>query len=214
MTEQNERMEILDMIQRGTISPDEGMKLIKAIDESDQILNEEYLAAKSELEGSLEDPELENSFPDPLSENPEEWRKWWVIPFGIGSGITALGGWLMYLAWSAKGYGAGFYLAWIPFLIGISILVLGWNSRTGPWLHVRIQQKPGETPERIRISLPLPIYFTAWILRTFGEYITGLKDSGLDEVILALGDKTEQDAPLSIDVQDDDDGEQVRIYIG
>jgi hypothetical protein len=120
----------------------------------------------------------------------------------------------MYWAWSAKGYGVGFFLTWIPFLIGIGVLVLGWNSRTGPWLHLRIQQKPGQSPEMIRISLPLPLRFTAWVLRTFGEYITGLKDSGLDEIILALGDRSKQDAPLSIDVQDDEDGEQVRIYIG
>jgi hypothetical protein len=214
MTEQNERLEILDMIQRGTINPEEGMKLIKAIDESDEILNEEYLAAKAELEGSSEDSASEHSFADPFPENPEDWRKWWIIPFGIGAGITALGAGLMYWAWSAKGYGIGFFLAWIPFFIGISILVLGWNSQTGPWLHVLIKQKPGESPEMIRISLPLPIHFTAWILRTFGEYIPGLKDSGLDEIILALGDKTKQDAPLSIDVQDDENGEQVRIYIG
>jgi hypothetical protein len=214
MTEKNERLEILDMIQRGRISPEEGMKLIKAIDESDEILNEEYLAAKSKYEGSPDGPALDTSYPDPILENPEEWRKWWFIPFGIGAGITVLGAGLMYWAWSVKGYGVGFFLAWIPFFIGISILVLGWNSQTGPWLHLRIQQKPGESPETIRISLPLPIRFTAWVLRTFGEYITGLKDSGLDEIILALGDKTKQDAPLSIDVHDDEDGEQVRIYIG
>ena len=214
MTNQTERLEILDMIQRGTISAEEGMKLIQAIDESDEYLNEEYLAAKSELEGSLDIPAPESTFPDPILENPEEWRKWWIIPFGVGTAITALGAGLMYWAWSAKGYGVGFFLAWIPFLIGIGVLVLGWNSRTGPWLHLRIQQKPGESPEMIRISLPLPIRFTAWVLRTFGEYITGLKDSGLDEIILALGDKSKQDAPLSIDVQDDEDGDQVRIYIG
>ena len=214
MSENKERNEILDMIQRGTISPEEGLKLIKAIDESDELLDEEYLAAKSEFEGRVEDTAPDSSFPDPIFENPEEWRKWWIIPFGIGVGITALGAWLMYWAWSVKGYGVGFFLAWIPFLIGIGILVLGWNSRTGPWLNVHIQQKPGESPQTIRISLPLPIHFTAWILRTFGEYITGLKDSGLDEIILALGGKTKQDAPLSIDVQDDEDGEQVRIYIG
>lgn len=214
MTTQNERLEILDMIQRGTISPDEGMKLIQAMEESDEFLDEEYQAAKSKFEGSREDLSSRSLSDDPVDVNPEEWRRWWIIPFGIGACLTALGAGLMYWGWSAAGYGVGFFLAWIPFLIGISILVLGWNSRIGPWLHLHIQQKPGNSPEVIRFSLPLPIKFAAWVLKTFGEYITGLTDSGLDEIILALGDKSKQDVPLSIDVQDDEDGEQVKIYIG
>jgi hypothetical protein len=214
MTEHNEILEILDMIERGTISSEEGMKLIKAIEDSDEILEDEYQAAKSELEGTGSDPIGETSYSDVDRAKLEEWRKWWIIPFGIGVGITVLGAGLMYWGWSAAGFGLGFFLAWIPFLIGISILVLGWNSQTGLWLHVRVDQKPGESPETIAISLPLPTHFTAWFLRTFGPIIPGFKASGLDEVILALADRSKQDAPLTIDVQDDEKEEQVRIYIG
>ena len=129
-------------------------------------------------------------------------------------GITVLGGSLMYWAWSVKGFGVGFVLAWIPFIIGIGVLVLGWNSQTGPWLHLRIQQSPGEKPEEIAISLPLPIRFVAWALRTFGEFIPGLNTSGIDEIILALADKSITETPLIVDVNDDEDDERVKIYIG
>ena len=214
MTTNKERLEILDMIQRGTISAEEGLKLIEALDETEKNLSEEYLSAKAVLENT--NGRVESDRVNPLEglEDFSKWRKWWIIPFWIGVGITVLGGSLMYWAWSARGFGAGFILSWIPFLLGISVLVLGWNSQTGPWLHVRIQQSPGEKPEQIAISLPLPIRFVAWILRTFGEFIPRLNTSGIDEIILALADKTITEAPLIVDVNDDEDGERVKIYIG
>lgn len=214
MTANNERLEILEMIQRGTISAQEGLKLIEALDETLDNLDEEYLLAKARLEGGA-DPEAGNEF-DPQSalEDLEKWKKWWIIPFWIGLGITVFGSFLMYWAWSAEGIGLGFILAWIPFLIGVGVLVLGWNSRTGPWLHLRIQQKLGETPRRIAISFPLPIRFFAWSLRTFGNFIPGLQGIGVDEIIIALGESSQAETPLIIDVNEGDEGEQVKIYIG
>ena len=214
MTSNNERLEILEMIQRGTINAQEGLKLIEALGETQDNLDEEYLLAKARHEGET-DQEVGDGFdPHPVMEDLEKWKKWWIIPFWIGVGITVFGGALMYWALSAWGIGLGFILAWIPFLIGVGILVLGWNSRTGPWLHLRIQQKPGETPKRIAISFPLPIQFFAWSLRTFGNFIPGLKGTGVDEIILALGESAQGETPLFIDVNEGDEGEQVKIYIG
>jgi hypothetical protein len=214
MTANNERLEILEMIQRGTISAQEGLKLIEALGETQDNLDEEYLLAKARLEGGT-DPKVGDRFdPPPVLEDLEKWKKWWIIPFWIGLGITVFGSFLMYWAWSAKGIGVGFILAWIPFLIGVGVLVLGWNSRTGPWLHLRIQQKPGEKPGRIAISFPLPIRFFAWSLRTFGNLIPGLSGTGVDEIILALGESSQAETPLFIDVNEGDEGEQVKIYIG
>jgi hypothetical protein len=214
MTANNEHLEILDMIQRGRISAEEGLKLIEALGENQANLDQEYLLAKSKLEGEYYPEEVDELNSVPISEDFEKWKRWWIIPFWTGVIITVLGGSLLYWAWSAKGIGLGFILAWIPFLIGVGILVLGWNSQTGPWLHIRIQQKPGELPKRIAISFPLPIRFFAWSLRTFGNIIPGIKGTGVDEIILALGDSSHSGTPLIIDVTDDDDGEQVKIYIG
>lgn len=210
MNPTDERLEILEMIQRGTISPQEGLNLIGALRETWE-----------------EDPDLESSpnmrnfdaeplppAPDFEGEDFDKWRAWWIIPFWLGVGITTLGGALMYWAWSANGLGVGFVLAWFPFLIGVGTMALGWNSKTGPWVHIRIRQKPGETPKRIAISLPIPIRFFAWTIRTFGSFIPGLDTTGIDEVILALGNNSPGDLPLSINVSDDEDGEQVEIYIG
>ena len=213
MTAEKEHLEILEMIQRGTISATEGLNLIEALGETQENLEEEYNLAKATLEEDL-DPEIFQK-PDPQLELDDfnKWRKWWIIPFWIGIALTVSGGGLLYWAWSARGIGLGFIFAWIPFLLGVGLVVLGWNSQTGPWLHLRIRQKPGEKPERIAISLPLPIRLFAWSIRTFGDFIPKLDTTGLDEVILALGDSSLSE-PLSIDVDDSDDDEQVKIYIG
>jgi hypothetical protein len=214
MTPREERLEILEMIQKGTITPEEGLKLIEALGESQQDADQEYLRAKQEMEETLSDQEVSFSPPAEPDEDFEKRKSWWVVPFWIGVAITVLGGVWMFQAWSNRGIGFGFFAAWIPFLIGIGILVLGWNSRTGPWLHLRVQQAPGEKPERIAFSLPIPIHFLAWILRTFGSFIKNADMAGADQILLALGNYSQGDPPLSIDVDEGDDGEKVKIYIG
>lgn len=210
----NERLEILEMIQQGKISPQEGLKLIEALQESVQVEEEEYLQAKEEM---LYSPPGQASAsraePEITQEEMDRWRGWWVIPFWIGVGITVLGGALMYWAYAARGFGLGFFASWIPFLIGLGTMALGWNSRSGPWIHLRIHQAPGESPERISLSLPLPVRFFAWTIRTFSQWIPDMP-KGTDEVLLALGRYSPGDPPLSINVDDQEDNQQVIIYIG
>jgi hypothetical protein len=54
----------------------------------------------------------------------------------------------------------------------------------------------------------------AWGLRTFGEFIPGLTETGIDEIIIALGERNRNHAPLIVDVEDSEEGEQVKVYIG
>lgn len=210
MTQSNERLEILEMIQGGKISPEEGLKLIETLNESWEAEEQEYLQAKEEM---LHPPTSTESAPEISSEDMERWRRWWVIPFWIGVGITVLGGALMYWGWAAEGIGLGFIAAWIPFLIGLGIMALGWNSRTGPWIHIRVHQKPGESPQKISLSFPLPIRFFAWSIKTFSQWIPDMPQ-GAEEVLLALGNFSPGDSPLSINVDDEEEGEKVIVYIG
>ena len=214
MTQSQERLEILEMIQNGTITSDEGLKLLEALGESQEAEDREYQQAKEEMEGTGAEEGVYTSTDFPVDRDFEKWKSWWIVPFWIGVAITVLGGGLMYQAWFNNGFGLGFIAAWIPFLLGIGLLVLGWNSRTGPWLHVRIQQAPGEKPERIAFSFPIPIRFFAWSLRTFGSYVENVDLAGADQILLALGDYSQGDAPLSIDVDEGDSGDKVKIYIG
>lgn len=202
MSSREERIMILNMIEAGTISSEEGLQLLANLEEPGSAQEQNLLQP--------EDSPAPSHDPDDLA----RWKKWWVIPLWIGVAITLLGSALMYGAYTAGGLSVWFFLSWLPFLLGVGTIALAWRSQTSPWLHLRIQQAPGEKPERIALSLPLPIHFTAWLLRTFGGWIPDLDSSGLDEVILALGESADQDHPLSIMVNEGDDGEQVQIYIG
>jgi hypothetical protein len=55
---------------------------------------------------------------------------------------------------------------------------------------------------------------TAWFFRVFGGKIPGLQDTSVDELIMALGDSTNPENPLYIEVEDDEDGERVEVFIG
>lgn len=142
------------------------------------------------------------------------WRNFWMIPLWIGVVITVLGALLLNSILQASGVSFWFFCGSIPFLFGLLVLVVAWWSRTARWLHLRIDQKPGDKPQRIALSFPLPIALTTWILRTFGDRIPGLQKSSVDEVLMAVGKTTNPDNPLFIDVNEGEDGERVRIYIG
>ena len=60
-------------------------------------------------------------------------------------------------AFQSNGLGFWFACAWFPFLLGVGLLAFAWNSRTSPWIHIRIDQKTGKSPQRIAFSLPIPI---------------------------------------------------------
>jgi hypothetical protein len=152
--------------------------------------------------------------PRPVVPDYRSWRHWTMIPLWTGVVVTVLGGFLMFTTWmAARGLSFWFACAWVPFLAGIALIVLAWGGRSMRWLHIRIQQKTGEWPRNISISLPLPLKFLAWLVRTFGDRIPNVEGKGMDELILAL-EHTSPDAPFSLDVDEGEDGERVQVIIG
>ena len=112
MNEKNERIQILEMIENGTITASEGASLLKALEADDTAeefqLGDDYESEPKTPEGEAFSPESDSSGEplsgDILSEtfDPEieKWRRWWMIPLWIGVGITVIGGLLM--AWLQK----------------------------------------------------------------------------------------------------------------
>lgn len=215
MSNEAERMHILQMIEDGKITAAEGLRLLNAL-----------TGAKPEAQGGPE-PALEAP-PPPLSPPPAEaekappipemgkWKLWWLIPLWIGLGITVCGGLLMYWAYSAGGFSFWFACATLPFLFGVLVAALASASRTSRWIHVRVNrgEAADDGPKNIRISFPLPIRLAAWCLRVFAPFIPKLKDTGVDELILALEESTSPENPLFVDVHEGEGGERVQVYIG
>ncbi len=227
-----ERSKVLEMIEDGSITAEEGLRLLQALEESASGVGadsevealpewtepleipEDGFASRDAVHEPVEVLSGEPVPPPPPPEEIKKWRRWWVIPFYVGVGITVLGAALMYWVYSASGVGFWFACMWFPFLIGVAVMALAWSSRNAPWLHVRIHQAPGETPQRIAISFPLPVRLSAWGLRTFGHHIPNLDATGLDEVIKALGDSAKEGTPFFVDVNEGEDGEHVQVFIG
>lgn len=214
MSNEAERMHILQMIEDGKITAAEGLRLLNALS-----------GAKPEAQGGGPEPALEAppSSPSPPPAEAEKalpipemgkWKLWWLIPLWIGLGIIVCGGLLMYWAYSAGGFSFWFACATLPFLLGVLVAALASASRTSRWIHVRVNTGQEEWPQKISLSFPLPIRLTAWFLRVFGRFIPKLKDTGVDELIMALDGSTSPENPLFVDVHEGEGGERVQVYIG
>ena len=228
MSEKNERLQILEMIENGTITASEGASLLKAL-EADYMVEDMSFDTEDEPEPFVTDEAGYSKENEPAAEplsgdviadtfDPEieKWKRWWMIPLWIGVGITVIGGLLMVWAYQASGFGFWFGCSWLPFLLGVAVMVMAWSSRSARWLHLRIQQEPGEWPRTIAFSFPLPLRFAAWFLRTFGQFIPKVNETGVDfdQLIQVLENSTNSETPFYIEVDEGDNGEKVQIYIG
>jgi len=214
MSNEAERMHILQMIEDGKITAAEGLRLLNALS-----------GAKGEGGGAEPSgqapaasapPPPAASAPSPPMPEMGKWRQWWLIPLWIGLGITIFGGLLMYWAYSAGGFTFWFFCAALPFTLGVIVAALASASRTARWIHIRVNtgHASREWPRKISLSFPLPIRLTAWFLRVFGQFVPDLKKTGVDELILAMEDTTSPENPLFVDVHEGEGGERVQVYIG
>lgn len=232
-------MKILKMIEDGKISPEEGTKLLQSIKTQDEEIFDSGLdtlgilekietgeiSAKTGIqligeinEESNDTPktdkntktEINQDRPSISKEEIERWKKWWTLPLYIGLGIVIISTFWLNAAYQNSQFGFWFFCSWIPLIIGLLLITLSWGTRNGPWIHVRVR---GEK-ERVAFSIPAPIGLTGWILRNFGHYIPQLEKTSVDEILLALENTSKQNAPLYVQVDEGEKGEQVEIFIG
>ena len=233
MTAESTRMHILDMIEAGKINTEEGLVLLHAIQREDRgaavggtqgavaisVEGEpqvEKLSSANSIESSQSESQVESAATqeDETSAYPAQaayFRRWWRFPFWIGVTVTILGGLLMYGVLEASGVGFWLLFSGAPFLFGLAVMVLAWQARNTPWLHLRIEQEQDEWPRTLAFSLPIPIQPTAWFLRTFGHKISSLEDTPVDEIIQALEQRVTPDKPIFIEVKE---GDRVQVFIG
>ena len=239
MDNENERLHILDQIDRGEITASEGMQRLQALGAAEtqpaELPDSGETASNSpqapDISASENPPELDQpppagtSGPEVLVGEPvtgasalppgaDKWKKWWTVPVWVGTAIAVLGSMLMYTVYLSRGMGFWFLCSTLPFAVGLLLMIIGVQSRSAKWLHLRIQQEPGASPQKIAISFPLPIRFSAWFFRTFGQFIPNLDGMAVDQIILALDQTTTPENPVYISVDEGERGSKVDIYIG
>ena len=207
------RLEILEKIDRGEISVDEGLKHISNLENE----IEQQLSVDEQSGNHIRDEEMniyvgsvENSIPA----NMPNKANWWRVPFWVGIGMATAGALLMFQISLSSGYGFWFFCASAPLFLGLLLLMLAFVSRKGPWLHLRVSNRPNDWPQNFAIRFPIPIRPTVWFLRTFRNRIPRLEDTSLDEVLLAVGAETSPENPIFIQVDEGEEGENVEIFIG
>ena len=214
MVDKAER-KVLDMVDQGQISADEGLRLINALKkDGSKPANTENV---SQIDISyIPDQDDESDRPQ-ISEEElsrmKRLKKWWVLPFAIGLVVTTLGAIWMYMGYTSAGFGFGFWLAWIPFLLGIFIIAVSFRTNRSVWIHVRVKQKPGNTPQRISISMPLPVNLAKWFFSAFGDRIPGIQEQPIGDISSILENLSPEE-PFYVHVNGDGDGEEVEVFIG
>lgn len=208
-----ERAQILSMVQEGKISADEAVLLLKALNGGE--LPDEVHAQAAPDDVPLDEVELADE-QEMLPPDVPARKNWWLYLAAVGAVVMAVGAPFMVLGLAHRAHIFWALLCgWGPFFTGLAILTLGAWSRGARWLHLRVTNAHGGA-RSVAISLPLPLGLTAWIVRVVRPFVPQLKKTGVDETILALGDELgdKDGQPFYIDVQNDEGGEHVQVYIG
>lgn len=216
----DEYLDILNRVKSGAISVEEGARLLETLESGAQ--NAEAIAQSIGEKNSMQ---VEAAAPDvaapeaaavnvplPVEEDfqPELgwWKHAWMIPFWAGTVVVVLSA--IFMGWANNnGRMFWFYCSWLPLLLGIFVLFLGWWSQRARWVHVRVLDANGS---RVSVSLPLPLRLASWALRVFGPYIPKLREQHLDGLPMIFDALGQSEGPLSVEV-DDEDGAKVRVYI-
>jgi len=208
---------ILDMVEEGQISADEGLRLMNAMGSHSksstlQIEIDEDDAAPAGVDFSSAEQPARLRMPEEEQQRMKRMKRWWLLPFSIGMVIMTLGAIWMYMGYVENGFGFGFWLAWLPFALGIFIVAVSFRTSRSVWLHVRIKQKSGEKPERLSISLPFPMTLARWFMTKYQDKIPGIKNESFGDVSEILTGVSPEN-PFYVHVNEDD-GEEVEVYIG
>jgi hypothetical protein len=191
---EEERLQILRMLEAGQIESAEAAKLLAAID-----------TAEVEPDEEVPLPRVPPSSPG------DRWARFWIYPLMAGGIMLIAGALAMGLVYSVDAARGWLVCGWLPMILGMIVIVLAWWSRRARWMHLRISERG---KRKFALSFPLPLGLAAWGLRIAQPFVPQLKETGVDDLIIALRDSATQDAPLFVDVQNGQDGERVELYIG
>jgi hypothetical protein len=184
-----ERMRILEEIEAGRISVEEGVRRL------------ERLSAGGEPAEASPPPAVCPALVQAL----------WQAVLWAGIVLAAVGALL-------AGMVAALWIApaWLIcggplLLLGLATVVMGLWLRRAHWFALRVRERDGKG---MAFAFPLPLGPIAWLLRVLGPFIPQLRGTGMDEVILALREELRAGRPFVVEVDEGEGEEQVQVYFG
>ena len=205
-----ERKKILQMVEEGKISAEDASSLMRALDEDSAEEQVEVFEAESGsgFEGSgTSAPEFEQVKARAL--------RFAMIPLWAGVGIAVLSAWGIFSIQQNVGVNFWFFCLMFPLMLGVLLIAIGSAGQGSKWLYVNVDRRyANDWPKNITLGFPLPLGLTAWFMRTFGHNINGMSKTQVDGIVEVLNATGKSDEPFIVNVDDDEDGDRVQVYIG
>jgi hypothetical protein len=195
-----EQKKILEMVESGQVTAEEGAALLGLVSESER---DDSDAVEQEQPATVSAEEQELGWIPP--------QHYWLYPLSAGLIVMLVGGAVVAAAYQQNRASPWTLVCgWIPLFLGLSIVTIAAWARTAHWIHLRVIDRH----DRVSLSFPLPLRFSALVIRVTRRFIPQFRDTGVDEAILALRDGLTDGQPITIEVDNEEEGEHVRIHIG
>ena len=206
MNRNQSRLDILKQVENGEINLEFASNLLSNQDVHKTVIPVQHIK-NNDIDNIMDDE-------DYLSIDKPSWGiVFWIIPLILGGIITAYSATWMYQNYNNSGLGYRLWISFIPFVVGIFLIYLSWVLQSANWLNIVVRQPVGEKPEKIVIGFPVPIKFTAAILKIFHRFLPKKvqKQEILDFLIDFDGVVTKEN-PMHINVNDED-GSNVELFL-
>lgn len=190
-----ERRRILEQVEAGEISVEQAVQRLEAL---------------ADEAGEQEEPQIPPPPPEPI-ERPLLVRIVWQVTLWVG--VTVLVGGSLLVAAVYAWHVADHWLlcGWPLFVLGVLIVVLAWWMQRARWFSLRVRQHDGPN---IAFAFPLPLGPIAWLLRVLRPFVPKIRETAVDEMLLAMHREMRDGRPFIVDVDEGEDGEKVQVYFG
>lgn len=215
-----ERKKILQMVEEGKVSAGDAAKLMLALDaDADPAEAEIEVIQTGTSQGRRPEPVegFESTAAPEFEEIKSRARRFSLIPLWVGIFVTVISAWVIYGIQQNGGASFWLYCMVLPLLVGVLLITLGAGGRSARWIYVDVDRpnaKKEDGPRRITLGFPLPLGIIDWIFRTFGNYFQGPSKGRMEGIIQLMNVPRDSNEPFILNVDDSDDGEHVRIFIG
>ena len=212
-----ERKKILQMVEEGKVSAGDAARLMLALDADEDSAEAEMEVIQTGTSQGRRSEGFESTEAPEFEEIKSRARRFSLIPLWIGIFITVISAWAIYGTQQNGAANFWFYCMLLPLLAGVFLITLGAGGRSARWIYLDVDRpyaKRGDGPRHITLGLPLPFGIIDWFFRTFGNYFQGLSKGRLEGMIQLLNATRNSNEPFILNIDDSDDGEHVRIFIG
>jgi hypothetical protein len=205
-----ERKKILQMVEEGKISAGEAAELMRVL-EADSVEAE----TKAFDAGPSSGYEGSGTSAAEFGEVKARALRFAMIPLWTGIGIAVLSAWGIFAIQQNAGVNFWFFCLMFPLMLGVLLIAIGAGGPGSKWLYVNIDRRyTEEWPKNITLGFPLPLGLTSWFLRSFGHNIHGMENMNVDGIIEVLNATGQSGEPFIVNVDDNESGERVQVYIG